>query len=89
MSTDFSFIFSDMTVERAIEKIREDAPSKKMLYYIYVVDDNMNLLGVISLQNIIMADKDKTVSEYINDNFIFLMSTKTERLLVQKLKNIL
>ena len=71
MSTDFSFIFSDMTVERAIEKIREDAPSKKMLYYIYVVDDNMNLLGVISLQNIIMADKDKTVSEYINDNFIF------------------
>lgn len=71
MSTDFSFIFNDMTIESAIEKIREDAPSKKMLYYIYVVNRDMHLLGVISLQNIIMADKNKTVSEYINDNFIF------------------
>ena len=71
MSTDFSFIFGDMTVANAIEKIKADAPSKKMLFYIYVVDDDMNLLGVISLQNIILADKDKTVSEYMNDNFIF------------------
>ena len=71
MSTDFSFIFGDMTVANAIEKIKADAPSKKMLFYIYVVDDDVNLLGVISLQNIILADKDKPVSEYMNDNFIF------------------
>lgn len=87
MSTDFSFIFSDMTVANAIEKIKSDAPSKKMLFYIYVVDDDMNLLGVISLQNIILADKDKLVSEYMNDNFIFsyvdedreIVSTKIEK----------
>jgi len=71
MSTDFSFIFSNMTVAEAIEKIKADAPSKKMLFYIYVVDDEMTLLGVISLPNIILADKDKFVNEYINDNFIF------------------
>lgn len=38
MSTDFATVRIDMTVEQALEKIRKDAQSKKMLYYVYVVD---------------------------------------------------
>lgn len=37
MSTDFATILENMTCQQAIAKIRKDAPSQKMIYYVYVV----------------------------------------------------
>lgn len=57
MSTDFATVIEDMTVKQAIQKLREDSPSKKMIYYIYVVDKNMQLLGFVSLKDLIIDRK--------------------------------
>lgn len=70
MSTDFASIYNDMTVGEALEKLKEDAPSKKMLYYAYVVDYDMKMLGFISLHDLILTDKNQVVSELIHNNFI-------------------
>ena len=70
MSTDFATIYNDMTVGEALEKLKEDAPSKKMLYYAYVVDYEMKMLGFISLHDLILTDKNQIISELIHSNFI-------------------
>ena len=70
MSTDFASIYNDMTVGEALEKLKEDAPSKKMLYYAYVVDYEMKMLGFISLHDLILTDKNQLISELIHSNFI-------------------
>ena len=44
MSTDFATILINMTCQQAIAKIRHDAPSQKMIDYIYVVNDDMEML---------------------------------------------
>ena len=71
MSTDFAVVDIDMTVEEALMKLKQDSPSKKMMYYVYVVDDEMKMLGFVSLHDLILADKDKCISDLIHYNFIY------------------
>lgn len=70
MSTDFATVIEDMTVKQAIQKLREDSPSKKMIYYIYVVDKNMKMLGFVSLKDLIMAAPDEKVASVLHENFV-------------------
>lgn len=71
MSTDFATVLGDMTVKQAIHKLKEDAPSKKMIYYIYVVDANMRMIGFVSLKDLIMAEPDDLVAKSLHDKFIY------------------
>jgi magnesium transporter len=71
MSTDFATVIGDMTVKQAIKKLKEDAPSKKMIYYIYVVDEHMRMIGFVSLKDLIMAESDEKVASVLHENFIY------------------
>lgn len=71
MNTDFATVLDSMTVEEAIAKIREDAPSKKMLYYIYVVNAKMKLVGFIALKDLVMHTLQEKIETIVNINFVF------------------
>jgi len=55
MTTEFLEYPPDMTVEEAIKELRLEAPNVETIYYLYVVDTNEHLAGVISLKNLILA----------------------------------
>jgi magnesium transporter len=71
MSTDFATVESQMTCAEAIEKVRSDAPSKKTVYYIYVVDSNQRLQGFITLKDLIMAEPYTKVENALHRDFVF------------------
>ncbi len=71
MITDFATVQAEMTVTEAIDKIRVDAPSKKMIYYIYVVDENMKMKGFVTLKDIIMASPDSRVKDVLRSDFVW------------------
>jgi magnesium transporter len=71
MNSDFATIFSNMTVQEAIQKIRKDSPSKKMIYYCYVVDDEVILQGFITLKGLIMSEQDTKVKDIMHEEFVF------------------
>lgn len=71
MSTDFATILASMTVDSAMAKVRRDSPSKKMIYYIYVVDHRMKMVGFVSLKDLIMASPNQLISEILHDNFVY------------------
>ena len=70
MSTDFAMVFQGMTVKEAIVKLKNDAPSKKMIYYLYVVDSDITLKGFISLKDLIVADDDERIDGLLHENYI-------------------
>ncbi|MAZ48332.1 MAG: magnesium transporter [Halobacteriovoraceae bacterium] len=72
MNTDFATILIHMTCKQALAKVRHDAPSQKMIYYIYVVNDEMEMLGIVTIKDLIMADPKDIVREIINDKFVFV-----------------
>lgn len=70
MNTDFATVFADMTVEEAMAKIRKDAPSKDMVFYIYVVDEQMVMRGFVPLKDLVLASPKDLVAELTSDFYV-------------------
>ncbi len=71
MSTDFATVLENMTCAQAIEKVRQDAPSKKMVYYIYVVDEDMVMKGFVTLKRLIMHSAETKISEILIREYVY------------------
>src|SRR5689334_421141 len=55
MNTEFLALDEELTVAQAIEAIRQ-YPRKESFFYVYCVDAEGHLVGVLSLRNLILAD---------------------------------
>ena len=55
MTTEYLAFPPDMTVEEAIKELRLEAPNVETIYYLYILDPNERIVGVISLKNLILA----------------------------------
>lgn len=86
MSTDFATILNNMTCQQALAKVRHDAPSQKMIYYLYVVNDDMEMLGIITLKDLIMSDPKDIVRDLLNENFISVDVNDDRELVAQKIE---
>ena len=53
----------ETTVRKAIENFKRDAEVFETVYYIYVMDTNEKLIGVVSLRDMILADLDAKLSD--------------------------
>lgn len=87
MSTDFAKIQATMTVDSAIGKVRRDGPSKKMIYYIYVVDYRMKLVGFVSLKDLIMASPSQLISEILHTNFVSVVVDEDREEVARKIED--
>jgi magnesium transporter len=65
MNTDFICIKHTMTAAAALEKTKKESTRKKESYYIYVLDDNDLLVGVVTLQQLLTMPPEKIVSEFM------------------------
>jgi magnesium transporter len=57
MTTDYAWLPQNITVAEAIERLRLQAPDKETIYYVYVLDDQRKLLGIVSLRDLILAPR--------------------------------
>lgn len=71
MSTDFATVQKDMTCSEAMDKVRLDAPSKTTVYYIYVVDEDQEMQGFITLKDLILANPTTLVEHVLHSQFVF------------------
>lgn len=86
MNTDFATVFVDMTVEEAMAKIRNDAPSKDNVVYIYAVDDMMVLKGFLSLKDLILAQPRDLVTDLINNFFVYAEVNEDQESVAKKVE---
>jgi magnesium transporter len=70
MNTEFIAIHPNLTAEQVIPVIRETAHEAESIYYIYVVDDADHLLGVLSLQDLVLAQPQTPVSELLSQRLV-------------------
>lgn len=70
MTTDYVYIFSDATVNEAISDVRQFGHKAETIYYIYVLDKNKHLEGVLSLRELITAPRDKKIHEIMHTNIV-------------------
>jgi CBS domain-containing protein/sporulation protein YlmC with PRC-barrel domain len=53
----------ETTVKKAMENFKKDAEEIEIVYYIYVIDADEKLLGVVSLRDLLLADLDAKLSD--------------------------
>lgn len=70
MTKDFIALDKDKTIYRAIEKLREEGPDAETVYYVYVVDKEEHLMGVITLRELIVTKPNKLIEDIMIDNII-------------------
>ena len=70
MTTEFITIPYNISVDKAIKALRENAVDAETVYYVYVINLKNQLMGVISLRELIIASQDLMVSEVMKRNII-------------------
>ncbi len=70
MTTDFVTVRPTLTAEQAIAVLRETARESETIYYVYVTDDDNHLLGVCSLQSLVLAKPDAVITEIMHDRVV-------------------
>lgn len=63
MTSEIVAVTDDMTVRDVIHYLREDAPTGEDVYYIYVLDEERTLEGVINLRDLITSQPETVVSD--------------------------
>ncbi|GAE45137.1 magnesium transporter [Mesobacillus boroniphilus JCM 21738] len=70
MTTEFIAISAYQTVRSAMYILKKEAPQAETIYYIFVVDEDKRLVGVISLRDLIVADDETMIAEVMNDRVV-------------------
>ncbi len=82
MTTDYAWLPGTLTAAEAIDQLRQQAPDRETIYYIYVLDDAnrrpdgslapRRLLGVVSLRDLILAPRHALIRELMETDLVTL-----------------
>ncbi len=75
MTTEYLALPSDIPVEEAIQRLREIASEAETIYYVFVVDEQGRLIGVLSLRDLIAANDGTLLKNIMRRNVISVNAT--------------
>jgi len=70
MTTEYIALHEDIPAEEAILRLRGVAPDAEIIYYVYVVDAQTRLTGVLSLRELIAAEDGTPLREIMFQNVV-------------------
>ncbi|HVH65896.1 MAG TPA: CBS domain-containing protein [Candidatus Acidoferrum sp.] len=79
MTTEYVAVQHTLTAAQAIDRLRELEPDAESIYYVYVVDEEEHLLGVLSLRDLIVAKPETMIRDFMIKNVISVGLDATPR----------
>lgn len=70
MTTEFIALNSQLTVDKALSKIREIGPKTEVIETIFILNNKKELIGTADLRDILVEDSNVTLEEIMYDNII-------------------
>lgn len=75
MTAEMVHLHKDMTVEQAIQYIRNIGLEKETIYWCYVTDPTRVLEGLITIKDLIFADPEDKIHDLMEEDIIFARTT--------------
>ena len=72
MTTEFIALPASMTVEQVIARLRETKPDSETIYYLYVVDEDGRLIGVLSIRALLTAPPETPISGLMQTDVVWV-----------------
>lgn len=70
MTTEFVSIPKNSTVRSAMNILRNAAPNAETIYYLFVVDEDHRLSGIVTLRDLIISEEDTLISTIMNERVV-------------------
>jgi magnesium transporter len=86
MTTEYIAFSKELKAQDVLNKLGELAPDVETIYYIYVVDSNNKLAGVLSLRDLILAPKDTPISEIMQTDVKKVKASQDQEEVLQLFK---
>jgi magnesium transporter len=87
MTTEYIAIHANQTVKSAMQILKNEAPKAEMIYYVYVIDEEKRLVGVISLRDLIIAVDDSMISEVMHDRVVSVSVADDQEEVAKKMRD--
>jgi magnesium transporter len=87
MTTEFVSIRTHQTVKEAMRILREEAPDAETIYYIFVVDEEKKLVGVISLRDLIIAQEEEYIKDRMSDRVVSISVGEDQEVAAKTMKD--
>ncbi|PYF06516.1 magnesium transporter [Ureibacillus chungkukjangi] len=87
MTTEYVSVFENSTVRSAMTVLRNEAPNAETIYYVFVVDDDHRLSGVISLRDLIISEEDTLIRNIMNERVVYVKASDDQEEVAQIMKD--
>ncbi len=87
MSTDFLAYHSDLQVKDVVHKIRQAMQRGTKASYVYVVDSQTHLLGVLNMRDLVIAEDHVTLGSIVRPNLFTINCFMDREQVAQELSN--
>lgn len=84
MTPEFVSFSASMTVEKAFDKIRKTGLKKETVYTCYVTDNKKKLIGVVTVKDLLLADKSEIIENIMETGVIYSETTEDKEMVAMK-----
>lgn len=70
MTTEYVSLSASMTIENAFDKIRRTGVNKETVYTCYVTDRKRKLVGVVTVRDMLLSEKQELIAHIMDTNFV-------------------
>ena len=87
MTTEFVAIPKNSTVRSAMNILRNAAPNAETIYYVFVIDEDRKLSGIVTLRDLIVADEDTLIAAIMNDRVVSVQVSEDQEEVARMIKD--
>lgn len=87
MTTEYVTVPENSTVRSAMTILRNEAPGAETIYYVFVVDDDNHLTGVVSLRDLIIADEDTLIRSIMSERVVNVLVSEDQEEVARMIKD--
>lgn len=87
MTTEYIKIEANQTVRSAMSILKKEAPAAEMIYYVYVVNNNEKLVGVITIRDLIVSDDETMIAEIMHERVVSVNVTVDQEEVARMMKD--
>jgi magnesium transporter len=85
MTTDYAWLPPNITATEALDRLRLQAPDKETIYYVFVLDDQHRLIGVVTLRDLILAPRHVLIKDLMEAQVVSVRTSDDPEKVAQEL----
>jgi len=84
MATDYAWVPENITAGEALDRLRLQAPKSETIYYVYVLDEQRKILGVVTLATLVVAPRHARIRDIMTKEVITVRASDDREVVAQQ-----